>query len=116
MRHFAAQVKDGKLSVDRKLVDNMLKHTSDGNYLMVLISMDSERDEREWQKYYRVLLKQMSEDTGHSAVEMHEMAKADVLVPKMGLSSTTELDSVGWKEYVEHHLAEWSLESFDFVI
>lgn len=115
MIHFPAKIVDGKLSMDRDRVRSCVKHMHQGNYLMVLISMDNDRNEREWQKYYRVLLKQMSEDTGYSPSEMHEYAKTDVLSPKMGLDSTTELDSVLWREYIEH-LGDWSLEKFDFVI
>jgi len=101
--------------MDRDRVRKCVKEMRDGHYVMVLISMANNRSEREWQKYYRVLLKQMAEDTGYTPSEMHDFAKIDVLYPKLGLDSTTELDSIMWREYIEH-LGDWSLEKFDFII
>jgi hypothetical protein len=81
---------------------------------MVLIRTDNDRTEREWQKYYRIILKEMSNDTGHTPTEMHEFAKDEVL-SEMELTSTTELDPITWKEYFER-LGDWAFDKFDFVI
>jgi hypothetical protein len=81
---------------------------------MVLIRMDNDRNEREWQKYYRVLLKEMALDTGYSPEEMHEFAKAEVL-SDMELDSTTELDPISWCEYLER-LGDWAMDKFGFEI
>lgn len=115
MKYFKAEVRDGQLVLDNKhKFRNYVKAVPEGHYLLVLIKMDNDRTEREWQKFYRVLLKEMSLDTGHSASEMHEFAKQEVL-SKMDFTSTTQLDHILWREYYER-LCDWALESFGFVI
>lgn len=115
MKYFEAKVIDGQLSMDRNQVRKTVRFMPEGQYLMVLIRMDNERNERDWQKFYRVILKQMSEDTGHSPTELHDIVKNEVLFEKMELTSTTQLNSVTWREYMEH-LGDWAFEHFDFVM
>lgn len=114
MKYFNADIVDGQLRMDRNHVRRVIRSMPEGQYLMVLIRMDNEKDERDWQKWYRVLLKEMSNDTGHSPSELHEIAKAEVL-SKMQLTSTTQLSPALWREYIEL-LGDWSLECFDFII
>lgn len=113
--HIETEIKDGQLLIDKKRFLSAIKHMWQGKYLLMLISLENDRNEREWQKYYRVLLKQMAIDTGHDATEMHDFAKEEVLQPQMNLTSTTELNPTLWKEYIEH-LADWALDKFDFII
>lgn len=113
MRYYKPTIKNGQFFLNKEKFRKSVSTMPDGNYLMILVKM-SDKDEREFQKWYRVLLKEMSLTTGHSPEEMHELAKADVL-SEMGLSSTTELDTIGWNEYIER-LAQWGLENFDFII
>ena len=115
MKYFTASVRDGQLVLDNKhKFRNYVKAVPGGHYLLVLIKTDNDRTDREWQKYYRVLLKEMALDTGHTPSEMHEFAKHEVL-SKMDLTSTTQLDHLLWREYIEM-LGDWALESFGFVI
>lgn len=114
MKYFPAKIFDGQLSMDRNQVRRSVRSMPEGHYLMVLIRMDNDRDEREWQKFYRVILKEMSNDTGHSPTELHEIVKDQVL-SKMGLTSTTQLNSVSWREYMEL-LGDWGFEHFEFVM
>jgi hypothetical protein len=114
MKYFNTEVRNGQLVLDKQKFRNSVKFTPEGHYLLLLIRMENDRTEREWQKWYRVLLKEMSFDTGHSPNEMHEFAKAEVL-STMELSSTTQLGPIEWREYIER-LGDWALDKFDFVI
>ena len=114
MKYFNADIVDGQLRMDRNHVRRVIRSMPEGQYLMVLIRMDNERTERDWQKWYRVLLKEMANDTGHSPDEMHEFAKHEVL-SQMDLDSTTRLTPEGWREYIER-LGDWAMEKFNFII
>ena len=109
-----AKISKSKLNVEQPSYNNAMKHMKDGDYLLLLVSLSNDRDVREWQRLYRAVLKQMSLDTGHTPSEMHDFAKDDVL-SQMQLSSTTELDPIRWKEYIER-LSEWALDKFGFII
>lgn len=113
-KYFNGEIVNGQLSMDRDQVRRTIRSMPEGQYLMILVRMDNDRDEREWQKWYRVLLKGMADDTGHSPEEMHEFAKAEVL-SEMELDSTTQLNPASWREYIER-LGDWALDKFGFVI
>lgn len=113
-KYFNAEIRNGRLVLDKQNFRNSVNVMPEGHYLLLLFRIDNNRTEREWQKLYRVLLKEMSMDIGHSPTEMHEFAKNDVL-SEMNLSSTTELDTASWREYIER-LGDWALDKFDFVI
>ena len=114
MKYFRAEIVNGQLSMDRNEVRRSVRFMPKGQYLMILLRVDNNRTDREWQKLYRAILKEMSLDTGYGPAEMHEFAKADVL-SEMELDSTTELDKDSWPEYMDR-LGDWALEKFDFVM
>lgn len=113
-KYFKAKVIDRQLILDRKLLKDSLRFAPEGNYLMILIRVENDRSKSDWQKYYRYLLKEMSEDSGYTPNTMHEFAKSDVL-SKLHLTSTTDLDQSTWPIYIER-LADWALDTLDFVI
>lgn len=108
-----AKISKSKLNVEQPSYNNAMKHMKDGDYLLLLVSLNNDRNVREWQRLYRVILKQMSLDTGNDTTEMHEMCKDQVL-SQMELGSTTELDPISWAEYFER-LRVWAHENFDFI-
>ena len=107
------KIENDKLNVEQPSFGNALKYLKKGSYLMILTKVDEEKNVREWQKLYRVILKQMSIDTGNDPSEMHDICKDQVL-SQMKIGSTTDLDAAKWAEYFER-LREWSLENFDFI-
>jgi hypothetical protein len=111
--YWNAEIIKGRLETNKPAFVKAVKNCFDGKYLIALIRT-SNRDERQWQKYYRVILGEMSMELGYEKNELHEIVKADVL-EEMGFSSTTELTAEDWTVFMER-VKDWSHENFDFIM
>jgi hypothetical protein len=67
MKYLHAEIRnDGKLYMDNERMRHAVSEMPPGQYLLTLISLENNRTEREWQNWYRVIIKEMANDTGHS--------------------------------------------------
>lgn len=114
---FRGTVKGGKLIIiDRVAFDEHVAAFPEGTELgLVIAKRYKDRSDRQNGYYWGVVLKIISDHTGHSTEELHEIFKRKFLPPRIltyrGTTfkvpmSTTESDTLEFTDYIERIRAE----------
>jgi hypothetical protein len=101
-----AQVKEGKFHSDKVRFKERVSNLPDGEYLMLFMKQ-TDKDTRECQNHYFLILGQWSLDTGYTKTELHELVKDELFTELFGDAvSTKDLTPEQWT------IAFFNLESF----
>lgn len=125
-----ALVKDGKLDLrNRKRFSEQLGRLKDGAVQITIERIHATRSIPQSRWYWGVIVEMLSEHTGFSPDEMHEVLKAKFLPKKLAVQdgngeirgefviggTTTSLNKIEFGEYCEA-IRRWAAEELDVVI
>lgn len=114
---FAATVKDGELVIlnKRNLAQHLAQFEENTPLDLTVTRHRKDRSLSQNGYYWGVVLKTISEHTGHTEEELHEVFKRMFLPPKVVTyrdkqlripASTTEASTLEFTDYIEHIRAE----------
>lgn len=102
---FRAQIKTGIIIFDRPKEAYGYLQTLEGKYVEVVVRKErSERSNNQNNYYWGVVLQLLSDHTGYTTDEMHEICKHQFLIVHGKfdyVKSTTKLNTVEFEEYLD---------------
>lgn len=119
---FIATVEQGQLIFENNIKYQEYLRSLERQKVEVVVKKWSEKNQRSIQQnkyYWGVVLKLLSDHTGHTVDELHEILKSIFLkkrieletktgiIPQMIYNSTTDLDTVKMENYLSN-IREWS--------
>ena len=123
-------VRKGRLEIrQRKGLQESLKRLADGEVLVTIARVKAARSTQQNRWYWGVIVDLLSEYTGFTPDEMHEVLKAKFLPKKLAVAdqngvirgeyviggTTTKLDKVEFGEFCES-VRRWAAEELDVII
>ncbi len=123
-------VKKGRLEVrNRRRFSQSLRRMRDGEVLITVERIKAARSQPQNRYYWGVVVELLSEHTGYTPDEIHDVLKAKFIPKKLALAdgngevkgefviggTTTKLDKVAFGEYVES-IRRWAAEDLHVVI
>jgi|TARA_Y100000034_G_scaffold64432_1_gene77951 hypothetical protein len=113
---FRGKIEEGKLVLDRNDLFKRAIHVFEGERVVVTVTKQFNKRSLPQNAYYwGVVLPTISEDTGHTVMELHDIFKG-MFLPKRAvkfkdkvyhlMGSTTKLSVGGFVEYIERINAE----------
>jgi hypothetical protein len=110
---FYGSVRDGKLLLNKKDLDNVLKPLESKRVIVYVSSVEGDFTDAQ-RAYYYANIGELSRQTGNSKEELHDKHKKLFLDEvKPGALSTSELSVAQFAEFIELS-AQWDAETFDF--
>lgn len=106
---FSVDVQDGKVTLaDEPGYRRQIRQFKNGKATLRL-EVDRGKRSNQANRYYRLILGLISDDTGYEVDELHEMFKRRFLTPRIvdvmgeqiAIYTTTQEDSAGFREYVD---------------
>ncbi len=119
---FIAAVEQGQLIFENNIKYQEYLRSLEGQKVEVVVKKWSEKNQRSIQQnryYFGVVLKLLSDHTGHTVDELHEILKSIFLkkrieletktgiIPQTIYNSTTDLDTVKMEEYLTN-IRQWA--------
>jgi hypothetical protein len=123
-------VRRGRLEMrNRKTVTAQLRRMKDCEVVITIESRKAARSQLQNRYYWGVVVDLISQHTGYSPEELHELLKAKFLPKKLAVcngigeiqgefvigGSTTKLNKIEFGEYMDA-IKQWAAESLDVVI
>lgn len=124
-----AQLVDGRLKLNRVRLQKLLRSKRDCELVLVLEKKHATRSLAQNAYYHGVVIAMISEYTGYTPEEAHEICKAKFLPKRVTLAdkhgevteeivigtSTTKLNKLQFGEYIEA-IRQWTAETLDLNI
>jgi hypothetical protein len=123
-------IKKGRLEVrNRKRFAEQLRRMRDGEVIITVARHVATRSQQQNRWYWGVIVELLSEHTGYTPDELHEVLKAKFIPKKLALQdgngeikgefviggTTTGMDKIEFGEYCES-IRRWAAEELDVVI
>lgn len=121
---FITDVKGGKLFIrNREAFDKQVMSFPDGEYILSVKELKSERSDRQNRYYWGVVIRLLADNFGYSPMEVHEVLKG-IFLPKelnfgimkvISTRSTTSLKTDEFEDYLEK-VRVWANQEFGLLI
>lgn len=123
-------VKGGKLEMrNRKAVTEQLRRMKDGEVLITIEPRKAARSSQQNRAYWGLVVEAISDHTGYSPEDVHEILKAKFLPKRLAVAdgngeivgeyviggTTTKLNKLEFGEYMDA-IKRWAAEELDIVI
>jgi len=121
---FITDIKGGKLFIrNREAFDKQVAGFKDGEYILTVKELKSERSDRQNGYYWVVVIRILADNFGYTPMEIHEALKSTLLPKEFEFAtmkitssrSTTSLNTSEFEEYLEK-VRIWANQEFGVII